>query len=79
MRWGLRAHRRADEFDALGASDYWAEADGLCLIEWADLVADRLPRGTWWARIEPVGPSSRLVRLEGPDALRLAALLDHPG
>lgn len=69
----------ADEFDALGASDYWAEGDGLCLIEWADLVADRLPRGTWWVRIESTGPSSRTVLLEGPDAARLAALLGDPG
>src|SRR3954466_10639993 len=23
-----------DDFEALGASDYWAEGDGLCLIEW---------------------------------------------
>jgi tRNA threonylcarbamoyladenosine biosynthesis protein TsaE len=68
----------ADEFDALGASDYWAESDGLCLIEWADLVADRLPRGAWWARIEPVGPTTRVVRLEGPDASGLAALLGGP-
>ena len=34
-----------DDFDALGASDYWAEGEGVCLIEWADLVADRLPAG----------------------------------
>ena len=39
------AYRLADpdEFDALGASDHWLEGDRLCLIEWADLVADRLP------------------------------------
>ena len=56
-----------DEFDALGASDYWSEADGLCLIEWADLVADRLPRPTWWVRIELDGPTgNRIVRVESP-------------
>ncbi|WP_435018689.1 tRNA (adenosine(37)-N6)-threonylcarbamoyltransferase complex ATPase subunit type 1 TsaE [Tundrisphaera sp. TA3] len=68
----------ADAFDALGASDYWSEGEGVCLIEWADLVADRLPRGTWWIRLEPTGPASRLARIEGPDAVRLAALLDRP-
>ncbi len=65
-----------DEFDALGASDYWAEGDGLCLIEWADLVADRLPRSTWWVRIDLDGPTGRVVRIESPEAGRLARLLD---
>jgi tRNA threonylcarbamoyladenosine biosynthesis protein TsaE len=64
-----------DEFDALGASDYWTEADGLCLIEWADLVADRLPPATWWVRIDLDGPTGRLVRVEMPEASRLADLL----
>src|SRR5881227_3833247 len=50
-----------DDFDALGASDYWSEGDGLCLVEWADLVADRLPRASWWARIESTGPTGRRV------------------
>jgi tRNA threonylcarbamoyladenosine biosynthesis protein TsaE len=68
-----------DEFDALGASDYWTEGDGLCLIEWADLVADRLPRPTWWVRIELNGPTGRLLRVESPEASRLADLLgDSP-
>ena len=66
----------ADAFDALGASDYWAERDGLCLVEWADLVADRLPRDAWWVRHRADRPASRLVHIEGPDAARLAALLD---
>ena len=65
-----------EEFEALGASDYWIEADGLCLIEWADLVAEVLPRETWWVRIDPNGPSGRLVQLESPEAARLSQLLD---
>src|SRR5262245_6464631 len=36
-----------DEFDALGAADYW-DADGVCLVEWADRVADRLPDRAWF-------------------------------
>src|SRR5438067_1581455 len=64
-----------DEFDALGASDYWAEGDGLCLIEWADVVADRLPLATWWVRLELAGPTGRVVRVESPEAGRLADLL----
>lgn len=67
----------ADSFDALGASDYWAEGEGVCLVEWADLVADRLPRSAWWVRIarSQAEPDGRTVDLEGPDAARLAGLL----
>ncbi len=67
-------------FDALGAADYWLEADGLCLVEWADLVADRLPPSTWWLRIESTGPESRAVRLElpGAEAAALLARLSRP-
>lgn len=49
-----------DEFDALGAAEY-LEGDGLCLVEWADRVADRLPIGTWILRIEPTGAESRRI------------------
>lgn len=62
-------------FDALGASDYWDGGEGLCLIEWADLVADRLPRSAWWVRIDPVDPDRRTIRVESPEAARLARLL----
>ncbi len=75
------AYRLADpdEFDALGASDHWAEGDRLCLIEWADLVADRLPRTAWWVRIELDSQDGRRVRVEVPRADRLADLLDRSG
>jgi len=62
-------------FDALGASDYWTEAVGLCLVEWADLVADRLPEPTWWVRIEPTAdPSGRLVEVTQSDPDRIGRL-----
>src|SRR5947209_2081564 len=32
--------RDPSQFDALGAADYW-DAGGVCLVEWADRVADR--------------------------------------
>ncbi len=64
-----------DDFDALGASEYWADGQGLCLIEWADLVADRLPGSTWWIRIEPDGMEGRIVRVESPETGRLMAVL----
>ena len=31
-------------------------AGGVCLVEWADRVADLLPADAWIVRIEPVGP-----------------------
>jgi tRNA threonylcarbamoyladenosine biosynthesis protein TsaE len=56
--------RHPDEFDALGAEDYWA--DGLCLVEWADRVRDRLPPDSWMLRLEPIDPSSRRLILDLP-------------
>ncbi len=49
-----------EAFDALGPGDYW-EAGGLCLVEWADRVADRLPRDAWWITIEIDDPLRRLT------------------
>ena len=57
----------ADAFDALGAADYWLDGRGVCLIEWADLVADRLPATAWWIKIDLDGPTSRVVRVECPE------------
>ena len=39
--------RDADEFDALGVDEYWG-GDAVCLVEWADRVADRLPADAWF-------------------------------
>lgn len=70
-------------FDALGAADYWTDATGICLIEWADLVADRLPDATWWVRIEAAAdPAGRTVEVRHPDPGRLgrlAAAVAGPG
>src|SRR5918998_1931167 len=54
-----------DDFEALGASDYW-DGGGVCLVEWADRVAERLPCDAWIVRIEPTGPESRRLRIEFP-------------
>ncbi len=65
----------AAAFDALGASDYWTSGDGLCLIEWADLVVDRLPLDAWWVRITlAADPASRRVEIRHPDPARLDLL-----
>jgi tRNA threonylcarbamoyladenosine biosynthesis protein TsaE len=61
-------------FAALGVEEYW-EAGGVCLVEWADRVADLLPESTLWIEIEPTGPASRRVLLRGRDVSRLGALL----
>ena len=56
-----------DAFDALGAPDYFG-AGGLCLVEWADLVADRLPPESWSIRITtPADSSRRHLALTLPD------------
>ena len=63
-------------FDALGASDYWDEGMGLCLIEWANLVADRLPESTWWVRMAPTDdPSGRSVEITQNEPNRITSLL----
>lgn len=54
-----------DAFDALGASEYF-EGPGVCFVEWADRVADRLPTGAWRLEIEPTGPESRRLLLQAP-------------
>lgn len=51
------------EFDALGAAEYWS-AGGVCLVEWADRVADRLPSDAWLVTIEPTGASSRRIHMK---------------
>lgn len=60
-----------DDFDALGASEYF-RAGGVCLIEWADLVFDRIPTDSWIVRIATTGPNSRSITIEGPDTETMA-------
>lgn len=55
----------ADAFEDLGAAEYF-EAGGVCLIEWADRVADRLPPVHWRITIEVLGPTSRRFVLQAP-------------
>lgn len=61
-----------DEFDALGIDEYF-RGNGLCLVEWADLVADRLPSESWWIRIEPDGDRRRFRITLDTEAARLLA------
>jgi tRNA threonylcarbamoyladenosine biosynthesis protein TsaE len=69
--------RGAEEFEALGVEEYW-HGGGVCLVEWADRVADRLPAGAWFLRIEPLGVEARRFVLALPRedlAARLEGLL----
>lgn len=55
-----------EAFEALGASEYWTRADGLCLIEWADRVLDLLPPETWLIHLDVVGDLERRATLTVP-------------
>ena len=64
----------AGAFLDLGAAEY-LEADGVCLIEWADRVRDWLPANTLWVELDITGPESRRARISG-HALLLGAIGD---
>lgn len=58
----------SDDLDNLG----WDELPEprIVLIEWADRIADALPRDAATVTIEPTGESSRSITLEFPEAWR---------
>ena len=57
-----------DEFLALGSEEYF-DGDGVCLVEWADRVAEALPRRSWWIRITRDGESRRFEMTLSPGAM----------
>jgi tRNA threonylcarbamoyladenosine biosynthesis protein TsaE len=65
-----------EPFEELGVADYW-DAGGVCLVEWADLVAGLLPASSWWVEFEPGpgGTETRLARLRAPGGSGAAAVL----
>jgi tRNA threonylcarbamoyladenosine biosynthesis protein TsaE len=65
--------KSADDFEALGASDYW-NAGGVCLVEWADRVLDLLPPDRWLIHLTSTSPTARHAELELPDAAALGTL-----
>jgi tRNA threonylcarbamoyladenosine biosynthesis protein TsaE len=65
-----------EPFETLGVAEYW-EAGGICLVEWANLVADVLPVSTWWVAIEPTGPVSRKIDIRAPEIARLVDVLQR--
>jgi tRNA threonylcarbamoyladenosine biosynthesis protein TsaE len=58
-------------FEDLGVADYWG-GNGVCLVEWADRVRDLLPDDCWMITLEPLGPTTRAVRIELPAAATIA-------
>lgn len=62
--------REASEFDALGPEEYFG-GDGICLVEWAERVADRLPPASWRIAIRLEG-DARWFRLSVDPATHLA-------
>ncbi len=66
----------AREFAELGAGEYF-EAGGVCLIEWAEKVADLLPADRLTVTLSVTGPDSRVAVLtaSGPTHAALLAEL----
>ncbi len=54
-----RIESPAEAFD-IGIEDYW-ESGNLCLMEWAENIADILPEDTLFVDIEELPDSSRLI------------------
>jgi tRNA threonylcarbamoyl adenosine modification protein YjeE len=52
------------ELRAFPLEEYWQ--DGLCLIEWADRVKDRLPQETLTLELRAPRPSLRTVTIRAP-------------
>jgi tRNA threonylcarbamoyladenosine biosynthesis protein TsaE len=69
------------EFAELGVEEYFA-GDGVCVVEWADKVADVLPADHLRVEIIPTGPTTRRFALTatGPRHEQLLAdLSPQPG
>lgn len=58
----------ARELAGFPLEDYWGA--GLCLIEWADRVRDRLPSSVIEVRLKIAGPQSRQLALVRPKKRR---------
>src|SRR5262249_16541285 len=62
--------KRPSEFEALGAQEYF-QAGGVCLVEWADRVADCLPEDSWIIRLEMdrEDPNRRMLIIDAPSLI----------
>jgi tRNA threonylcarbamoyladenosine biosynthesis protein TsaE len=64
------------EFFDLGPGEYF-EANGVCLIEWADRVTRCLPRDHLCVELSVTGPSGRRARLVATGPAHEAVLRDY--
>ncbi len=51
-----------EQFESAGFADY-LQAGGICCIEWAERIEDRLPNGAYVLEIAYLGPESRRCSL----------------
>ncbi len=58
-----------ESFDDLGAAEYF-DGEGVCLVEWADRVEDRLPERAWILRIEHESGDRRRISMKLPGPIR---------
>lgn len=67
-----------DEFLELGADDL-LYSDGVCLIEWADKVAEVLPRDTLQINIEHKSETARTFHFQGqgPRSIKIVTALQQ--
>lgn len=69
----------ADEFTALGADEYLTSPDCLCLVEWADRVAEILPSDHVSITMRQTGASQRMLELSagGPTSSEFVAAVER--
>lgn len=63
-----------EEFLAIGADEYLNSGEWLCLVEWADRVADILPDDRLTIRISHTGENERLMEVSANGPASLAVL-----
>ena len=51
----------AGELDSFGAEEFF-DGEGICLVEWAERAAERLPPRRWQVEMEYAGTGSRSLR-----------------
>ncbi len=71
------AYRLGDleEFLELGAEEFMS-GDGVCLIEWANRVAEVMPQDTLWIEIQQTSPTSREWNFHG-DGIQAKQVLEN--
>ena len=68
------------EFAALGSDEY-LYGNGVCVVEWADKVADFLPEDLLTVSLTIIGPTERRIDVSarGPKSTAILSSLTHEG